>query len=238
MFTVIDLGRLWGTISVCMLGPFLPVPSPLTTRTAKMCFQKGLFTAEQVKTSTMVWNDKFLDLAFRGKFRIINYPLALENIGQVIGAEQFNTKAPNVKEYDSFMPALERTVKNRTDEDPDRKPVIRIVPWEPGELFCALGVFNSLTSFNSGARSTIGGPGGYTARREHRRACSQDGPTQPCVWRRCCRGGEPAGPAAGRQEESRRYPTAPSVTSPTSHRRWIPNSRTGTSDTSSPSCSP
>ncbi|KAJ7885949.1 hypothetical protein B0H14DRAFT_3431573 [Mycena olivaceomarginata] len=100
---------------------------------AKMCFQKGLFTVEQVKTSTMVWNDKFLDLAFRGKFRIIDYPLALENIGQVIGTEQFNTKAPNVKEYDSFMPALERAVKNRTDEDPDRKPVIRIVPWEPAE---------------------------------------------------------------------------------------------------------
>ncbi|KAJ7082512.1 hypothetical protein C8R44DRAFT_753773 [Mycena epipterygia] len=81
----------------------------------------------------MVWNEKFLDLAFRGKFRIINYPVVLENIGQVIGAEQFNTKAPSVKEYNSFMPALERAAKKGTDDDPEGEPVIRIVPWEPAE---------------------------------------------------------------------------------------------------------
>ncbi|KAJ7077207.1 hypothetical protein C8R44DRAFT_755255 [Mycena epipterygia] len=81
----------------------------------------------------MVWNEKFLDLAFRGKFRIINYPVVLENIGQVIGAEQFNTKARNVKEYNSFMPALERGAKKGTDDDPEGEPVIRIVPWEPAE---------------------------------------------------------------------------------------------------------
>ncbi|KAJ7937707.1 hypothetical protein B0H13DRAFT_2302534 [Mycena leptocephala] len=102
-------------------------------RLSEICFKTGLLTAEQVKTATMVWNEKFLDLAFRGKFRIINYPVALENIGQVTGAEQFNTKAPNAKEYDSFMPALERAAKKGTDEDPEGKPVIRIVPWEPAE---------------------------------------------------------------------------------------------------------
>ncbi|KAJ7788522.1 hypothetical protein B0H14DRAFT_3504146 [Mycena olivaceomarginata] len=102
-------------------------------RLTKMCFNARLITAEQVKTATMVWNEKFLDLAFRGKFRIVNYPLALENIGQVIGAEQFNTKVANVKEYNSFMPALEHAVKQGTDEDPEGEPVIRIVPWEPAE---------------------------------------------------------------------------------------------------------
>ncbi|KAJ7354491.1 hypothetical protein DFH08DRAFT_804390 [Mycena albidolilacea] len=93
----------------------------------------SLLTAEQVQTATMVWNEKFLDLAFRGKFRLINYPIALENIGQVIGAEQFNTKAPNVKEYNSFMPVLERTAEQGTTEDPEGKPVIRIVAWDPAE---------------------------------------------------------------------------------------------------------
>ncbi|KAJ7318856.1 hypothetical protein DFH08DRAFT_971213 [Mycena albidolilacea] len=102
-------------------------------RLAEICFKVGLFTAEQVKNPTMVWNEKFLDLVFRGKFRIINYPLALENIGQVIGAEQFNTKAVNVKEYDSFMPALERAANQETGEDPEGKPVIRIVAWDPEE---------------------------------------------------------------------------------------------------------
>ncbi|KAJ7760766.1 hypothetical protein B0H14DRAFT_3511045 [Mycena olivaceomarginata] len=100
---------------------------------AEICFKVGLFTAEQVKNPTMVWNEKFLDLAFRGKFRIINYPLALENIGQVIGAEQFNMKAANVKEYDSFMPALERAANQETGEDPEGKPVIHIVAWDPEE---------------------------------------------------------------------------------------------------------
>ncbi|KAJ7701286.1 hypothetical protein B0H14DRAFT_2648476, partial [Mycena olivaceomarginata] len=102
-------------------------------RLTKMCFNARLITTEQVKTATMVWNEKFLDLAFRSKFRIVNYPLALENIGQVIGAEQFNTKVANVKEYNSFMPALEHAVKQGTDEDPKGEPVIRIIPWEPAE---------------------------------------------------------------------------------------------------------
>jgi hypothetical protein len=132
-----------------------------------MCFNARLITAEQVKTATMVWNEKFLDLAFRGKFRIVNYPLALENIGQVIGAEQFNTKVANVKEYNSFMPALERAVKQGTDEDPEGEPVIRIVPWEPGELFRVSYAVNFLTSFNSGTRSAIGRSGGSSPRCEH-----------------------------------------------------------------------
>lgn len=217
---------------------FLPSPNPLTTKLAEICFKAGLFTAEQVKTATMVWNEKFLDLAFRGKFRIINYPVVLENIGQVIGAEQFNTKAPNVKEYESFMPALERAAKKGTDEDPEGEPVIRIVPWEPSELLRALCVLNSLTTFNSGARSTFGRPGGSAPRCEHRRACSPVGPTQPRVWRRCCRRRETTGTTAGRQEESRRYRTATSATSPTSRRRWIPNPCPGTSVSSPPSCSP
>lgn len=108
---------------------------PLTTKTAEICFKTGLMSAEQVKTATMVWNEKFLDLAFRGKFRLVDYPVVLENIGQIVGLEQFNTKLPNVREYDAFMPALERAAKAGTAEDPEGDHVIRIVPWEPSELF-------------------------------------------------------------------------------------------------------
>jgi hypothetical protein len=165
----------------------------------------GLLTVEQVQTATMVWNEKFLDLAFRGKFRLINYPIALENIGQVIGAEQFNTKAPNVKEYNSFMPALERAAEQGTAEDPEGKPVIRIVAWDPGELFRSSYAVNSLTSTNSQEKSGIGRARGSSPRREHRRALSAVGPTQPCVWccsgRGCRSGHRVAGPTACRKKE-------------------------------------
>ncbi|KAJ7693293.1 hypothetical protein B0H14DRAFT_2651431 [Mycena olivaceomarginata] len=168
-------------------------------RLAEICFKVGLFTAEQVKNPTMVWNEKFLDLAFRGKFRIINYPLALENIGQVIGAEQFNMEAANVKEYDSFMPALERAANQETGEDPEGKPVIRIVAWDPEERDQQL-----------------------EDQEEVPLVVSTDGCSLRLVQHSPL-GRKAADRTAGRKKESRRCRTASSVTSPAFRRRRTPN---------------
>ncbi|KAJ7099221.1 hypothetical protein C8R44DRAFT_747902 [Mycena epipterygia] len=84
------------------------------------------------RPTTMAWNEKFLDLAFVNKFRLINYANALEQTGQIIGGA-FELKKIKVHTFQEFMPALERA-NTVADEEHDDEGVMMIVPWSAHEI--------------------------------------------------------------------------------------------------------
>ncbi|KAJ7215794.1 hypothetical protein GGX14DRAFT_606708 [Mycena pura] len=102
--------------------------------------QLGLESEGKFAETTMAWNERFLYLAWKGKFRIINYPLALQNIGQVIGGN-YNPKKPNVPEFQAFMPAFEKASSDNPeqyDDDIDTSTALAIVPWNDAEKLLPL----------------------------------------------------------------------------------------------------
>ena len=83
----------------------------------------------------MTWTPKFLDFAWQYKFRVVNYPSALENVGQIVGGS-FTLRKISVAQYKEFLPAMEKASRPRSgsaddgeDEDDD---AMAIVPWDDG----------------------------------------------------------------------------------------------------------
>jgi hypothetical protein len=89
--------------------------------------------ADKRASFKMTWNQKFVDLAWQYKFRIVNYPSALEDAGQIIGSS-FDVRKITVKQYNEFLPAMEKLSKprSRDDEDEEDDDVMAIVPWNDG----------------------------------------------------------------------------------------------------------
>ncbi|KAJ7204066.1 hypothetical protein GGX14DRAFT_398378 [Mycena pura] len=108
----------------------------LRTKFGKMMRrQLGLESEGKSAETTMAWNERFLYLAWKGKFRLINYPSALQNIGQIIGGN-YNPKKPNVPEFQAFMPAFEKASSENPeqyDDDIDTSTALAIVPWTDAE---------------------------------------------------------------------------------------------------------
>ncbi|KAJ7495246.1 hypothetical protein FB451DRAFT_1387295 [Mycena latifolia] len=78
----------------------------------------------------MVWGPKFLDLAYKNQFKLVNYPTVLADLQFVIGGD-FGLKKIGIAQYKEFMPALEKAQLNsRDDEDGD---IMIMVPWEDAE---------------------------------------------------------------------------------------------------------
>ncbi|KAJ7433592.1 hypothetical protein B0H11DRAFT_2259285 [Mycena galericulata] len=99
-------------------------------------------TTERASKFKMQWSDKFLDLAWESKIRIINYPEVLENSGQIIGGK-FDLKQVKVTHYDDFLPDLEKANSlplnaGEGKEDDDDDMVMRIVPWEDDDKTLSL----------------------------------------------------------------------------------------------------
>ncbi|KAJ7107455.1 hypothetical protein C8R44DRAFT_885468 [Mycena epipterygia] len=84
------------------------------------------------RPATMAWNEKFLELAFVNKFRLINYANVLEQMWQIIGGA-FELKKIKVHTFQEFMPALERA-NTVMDEEHDDEGVMMIVPWSAHEI--------------------------------------------------------------------------------------------------------
>jgi hypothetical protein len=90
-------------------------------------------------TLKMTWNRKFLDLAWEHKFRIINYPTALEDISQIIGSNSFDLKKIGLTQYKEFMPAMEKANMPRPEEgeqdeqDEQDEDAMQIVRWDDGK---------------------------------------------------------------------------------------------------------
>ncbi|KAJ7873546.1 hypothetical protein B0H14DRAFT_3559287 [Mycena olivaceomarginata] len=62
----------------------------------------------------MAWNDKFIDRAHEGEFRIVCYPTALEEADMIIGARKFSPKKIKASLFDKFLGKLAEG--NRTGE--------------------------------------------------------------------------------------------------------------------------
>ncbi|KAJ7442426.1 hypothetical protein FB451DRAFT_1414144 [Mycena latifolia] len=77
----------------------------------------------------MVWGPKFLDLAYKNQFKLVNYPTVLADLQFVIGGD-FGLKKIGIAQYKEFMPALEKAQLNSRDDDAD---VMMMVPWEDAE---------------------------------------------------------------------------------------------------------
>ncbi|KAJ7434986.1 hypothetical protein FB451DRAFT_1418475 [Mycena latifolia] len=82
----------------------------------------------------MVWGPKFLDLAYKNQFKLVNYPMALADLQLVIGGD-FGLKKIGIAQYKEFMPALEKAQLNSRDDDEDDEDtdVMMMVPWEDAE---------------------------------------------------------------------------------------------------------
>ncbi|KAJ7724522.1 hypothetical protein B0H16DRAFT_1472374 [Mycena metata] len=68
---------------------------------------RGVIKKSDLTTVKMVWNGKFLDIAWRSQCHLINYPTALEEKGCIIGAD-FKPKAISSRTYKEFMPTLKK----------------------------------------------------------------------------------------------------------------------------------
>ncbi|KAJ7484360.1 hypothetical protein FB451DRAFT_1392918 [Mycena latifolia] len=79
----------------------------------------------------MVWGPKFLDLAYKNQFKLVNYPTVLADLQFVIGGD-FGLKKIGIAQYKEFMPALEKAQLNSRDDDNDAD-VMMMVPWEDAE---------------------------------------------------------------------------------------------------------
>ena len=80
----------------------------------------------------MTWNDKFCDVAYKNKCRVINWPRVLENNDQVIG-RRFNLKKITLADLNTFMPTLERSQQADADNmEEDGAEAIALVPWDAG----------------------------------------------------------------------------------------------------------
>jgi hypothetical protein len=109
------------------------------------CLAAGLVDQAKAAKYKMTWNKKFLYWAWRGKFRIINYPEALRAMGQIIG-DNYDMKKPGMAQYKKFMPALEKanapetTANDQSSEDDNEDNeeaaanAIAIVAWSDGVL--------------------------------------------------------------------------------------------------------
>ncbi|KAJ7495584.1 hypothetical protein FB451DRAFT_1164313 [Mycena latifolia] len=80
----------------------------------------------------MVWGPKFLDLAYKNLFKLVNYPTVLTDLQFVIGGD-FRLKKIGIAQYKEFMPALEKAQLNSRDDDDDDDDVMMMVPWEDAE---------------------------------------------------------------------------------------------------------
>lgn len=87
----------------------------------------------------MQWGAKFLDFAWQYKFRIANYPSALEDAGQIIGGS-FSVRKIPVSQYNDFLPAMEKasTGGAHDGEDAEDDDFMAIVPWDDGSSSASL----------------------------------------------------------------------------------------------------
>ncbi|KAJ7495187.1 hypothetical protein FB451DRAFT_1163926 [Mycena latifolia] len=85
----------------------------------------------------MVWGPKFLDLAYKNQFKLVNYPTVLADLQFIIGGD-FGLKKIGITQYKEFMPVLEKAQlnsrdNNDNDNDNDNTDVMMMVPWEDAE---------------------------------------------------------------------------------------------------------
>ncbi|KAJ7713199.1 hypothetical protein DFH07DRAFT_974801 [Mycena maculata] len=95
----------------------------------------GVVPKDHAEKYKMQWGEKFLDLAWEHKFRIINYPAALQDKNQIIG-KNFNLKKLNVDDYAKFLPAMQRAISRQAlegEEESDEDDAMAIVAWDHDE---------------------------------------------------------------------------------------------------------
>jgi hypothetical protein len=87
----------------------------------------------------MAWNNKFIDRAREGEFRIVCYPTALEEADIIIGARKFSPKKIKASLFDKFLGKLAEG--NRTGE---MTGVMHFEFWSQGSWSCFVtGPLNS-----------------------------------------------------------------------------------------------
>lgn len=91
-------------------------------------------TVDKRANFKMTWNQKFVDLAWQYKFRIVNYPSALEDAGQIIGSS-FDVRKLTVKQYNDFLPAMEKLSRPRSHDDKDEDED-NAMGLSPGMMVC------------------------------------------------------------------------------------------------------
>ncbi|KAJ6464650.1 hypothetical protein C8R47DRAFT_1237447 [Mycena vitilis] len=105
------------------------------------CKTNGTLTGHDVDQSKyqMKWTTKFADVAFENQVRLINYPAALKDAGQLIGTAGFNLKDITVPIFDTFMPDLLTANRIRDPEDMELdNEVMEIVRWTDEEMVLPL----------------------------------------------------------------------------------------------------
>src|ERR1700761_1246605 len=108
--------------------------------TGDFCLRADLIDSKKAHKFTMHWGPAFLKFAYRGQFRITNYPAALVNIGQIIG-ERYETKKIGMAQYNDFMPAFEVANGLRAESaDIDATTAVTIESWSTGSC-CQLEDF-------------------------------------------------------------------------------------------------
>ncbi|KAJ7040152.1 hypothetical protein C8F04DRAFT_1178249 [Mycena alexandri] len=85
------------------------------------------------KVFRMQWNSKFLDVAWRSRCRIQNYPEKLEEQGFRIGASKAEPRSIKESTFRDFMPALQAANSAHNTDNDDDDTVVAIVGWDDGE---------------------------------------------------------------------------------------------------------
>ncbi|KAJ7700214.1 hypothetical protein B0H16DRAFT_1483974 [Mycena metata] len=83
------------------------------------------------KSFRMLWNVKFLDMVWRCRCRIENYPEKLEEQSFLIGSSTADSRIIRKSTYRAFMPALQEANSGRATANVG--PVMAIVGWDDGE---------------------------------------------------------------------------------------------------------
>ncbi|KAJ7015888.1 hypothetical protein C8F04DRAFT_1284404 [Mycena alexandri] len=81
----------------------------------------------------MQWNSKFLDVAWRSRCCIQNYPEKLEEQGFRIGASKAEPRSIKESTFRDFMPALQAANSAHNTDNDDNDTVVAIVGWDDGE---------------------------------------------------------------------------------------------------------
>ncbi|KAJ7084083.1 hypothetical protein C8R44DRAFT_753203 [Mycena epipterygia] len=160
MFGMIDIQR-WGVAAAEEGSALLPVVVPqregefprdahrriftslLSTQLQTRLIAGGALPLDKINKIKMQWGPKFLDAAWEHKFRIINYPSALEDSEQIIGGK-FEVKRISTTQYKTFLPPMQQANKRKAgnaaddaeeedQEEDDSEGAMAIVSWTEDE---------------------------------------------------------------------------------------------------------
>ncbi|KAJ6553760.1 hypothetical protein DFH09DRAFT_1318783 [Mycena vulgaris] len=94
---------------------------------------RSIVEPQKNKKFKMMWGPKLLDFLFKARCRVVNYPPALEDIGQQMGGS-FNLKKISLVTYKAFAPAMQKANQQMQEGKELGEDVMEILLWDLAEM--------------------------------------------------------------------------------------------------------